>query len=111
MLTVVQLESPTTDYTHLTTFGHFRDRSSTITFAMENSAVLLVAPSGYGKTSILSMLEHFYDTRYANAFERNFHRMAVKDYGYKKHNSHLVLRFNFGDFDYDSPTFNVNDAI
>ncbi|KAK1226889.1 hypothetical protein PQX77_010105 [Marasmius sp. AFHP31] len=81
-------------------------------FALWCPSILLLAPSGYGKTSIISMLECFYDIRHANDFADDLHGTKIEDCAScGQNNRHLALRLNFGDFDYDSPTFNLDDAL
>ncbi|KAL0563468.1 hypothetical protein V5O48_018599 [Marasmius crinis-equi] len=109
------LSSTTTDFKILVDFLHFRDRTPILNFTNENRRVLFRTPAGYGKTSAISMLNHFYDFRFDSTFAHNFQNTEAENYKMWDHNDSYVLNLDFGrlgvkdhDFDIDKK---LNSAL
>lgn len=63
---------------------------------------ILIRPRRFGKSCWVSLLEHYYDRRWANEFEQVFGGTDIGRKPTGKRNSYVVLRFDFSA---------VNDAL
>ncbi|MDX9721011.1 MAG: AAA family ATPase [Myxococcota bacterium] len=59
------------------------------------SHIVFVRPRRFGKSLWLSILEHYYDLRFAEHFDELFGGLAIADEPTPLHNQFLVLRFDF----------------
>lgn len=59
------------------------------------SFLFLLRPRRFGKSLFLTMLETYYDLRYADRFEELFGDLYIGKHPTRLHNQYLVLRFNF----------------
>lgn len=59
------------------------------------SFLFLLRPRRFGKSLFLTMLETYYDVRYADRFEELFGHLYIGQHPTPLHNRYLVLRFNF----------------
>ncbi|KAK1230175.1 hypothetical protein PQX77_006743 [Marasmius sp. AFHP31] len=104
------LSSRTTDFKALSELAHFRDRSAIIDLTQLHGCTLLRAPHGYGKSSIVSMLSYYYDIRHKEDFAYAF-RLSEAMPTVGTPNNHFVLKLEFGHFNVQSPSFNLNDEL
>ena len=59
--------------------------------------LFLIRPRRFGKSLFLAMLEAYYSIDYADRFEELFGELYIGQHSTKRHNSYLVLRFNFSE--------------
>jgi hypothetical protein len=85
------------DFGTLRREGYFyQDRSDRIAQLEETGRQLVfIRPRRFGKTLLLSMLEHYYDVNRADEFEALFGDLAVGRNPTPRHNSYLVLKWDF----------------
>ena len=57
--------------------------------------LFLIRPRRFGKSLFLAMLEAYYSIDYANRFKELFGELYIGQHPTKRHNSYMVLRFNF----------------
>ena len=57
--------------------------------------LFLIRPRRFGKSLFLAMLETYYSIDYAGRFEELFGELYIGQHPTKRHNSYMVLRFNF----------------
>ena len=57
--------------------------------------LFLIRPRRFGKSLFLAMLETYYSIDYADRFEGLFGELYIGQHPTKRHNSYMVLRFNF----------------
>ncbi|KAL0563235.1 hypothetical protein V5O48_018840 [Marasmius crinis-equi] len=113
---VEQLLSTTTDFSEISGFRHYCDRTMMFHVTSAMKCVLLRTPPGYGKTTTLSMVEHFYDILRKDEFRRHFEHFAI---GYPtihqeedwEHSHCFVLKLDFGELAVDEPGFNFHAAL
>jgi len=61
--------------------------------------IFFLRPRKFGKSLFVSMLEHYYDVRYSEDFGRLFGDFYIGKHPTPRHNSHLVLLFDFSGID------------
>ena len=69
---------------------------------LENEATkyqFLIRPRKFGKTLFASVLEHYYDLRFADKFEELFGDLYIGQHPTAKKNSYFVIKFNFSGLD------------
>ena len=59
----------------------------------------LIRPRKFGKTLFTSILEHYYDLRFADKFEELFGNLYIGQHPTIKRNSYFVMKFNFSGLD------------
>ena len=59
--------------------------------------LFLIRPRRFGKSLFLAMLETYYSIDYAGRFEELFGELYIGQHPTKRHNSYMVLRFNFSE--------------
>lgn len=59
--------------------------------------LFLIRPRRFGKSLFLAMLEAYYSIDYADRFEELFGELYIGQHSTKRHNSYMVLRFNFSE--------------
>lgn len=59
--------------------------------------LFLIRPRRFGKSLFLAMLEAYYSIDYAGRFEELFGELYIGQHPTKRHNSYMVLRFNFSE--------------
>jgi len=59
----------------------------------------LIRPRKFGKTLFTSVLEHYYDLRFAERFEELFGDLYIGQHPTAKRNSYFVMKFNFSGLD------------
>ncbi|KAL0567369.1 hypothetical protein V5O48_014628 [Marasmius crinis-equi] len=99
----------------------FVDHSYILEFLQARSCVLLIAPPGFGKTSIISMLEYFFDVHHKDEFDHVFRALEAKNYAdtffnpchpdMGGHSNCYVLNLDFGDVFVDSSHHDVNSGL
>ena len=57
--------------------------------------LFLIRPRRFGKSLFLAMLEAYYSIDYTNRFKELFGELYIGQHPTKRHNSYMVLRFNF----------------
>ena len=57
--------------------------------------LFLIRPRRFGKSLFLAMLEAYYSIDYADRFKELFGELYIGQHPTKRHNSYMVLRFNF----------------
>ena len=85
------------DFGKLITQGHFyQDRTDRIPLLEEAGYQLIfIRPRRFGKTLLLSMLEHYYDVNRADQFATLFGKLAIGQNPTPLHNQYLVLTWDF----------------
>lgn len=85
------------DFGTLRQEGYFyQDRSDRIAQLEETGRQLIyIRPRRFGKTLLLSMLEHYYDVRRASEFDALFGALAIGQHPTPKHNQYLVMKWDF----------------
>ena len=85
------------DFGTLRREGYFyQDRSDRLAQLEETGRQLIfIRPRRFGKTLLLSMLEHYYDVNRADEFEVLFGDLAVGRNPTPRHNRYLVLKWDF----------------
>ena len=75
--------------------GWFIDRTAKIRDLEATRYALFLRPRRFGKSLWLSILEAYYDIRYADRFEELFAHTDIGANPTDEHNKYLVLRFDF----------------
>ena len=57
--------------------------------------VLFLRPRRFGKTTLLSMLEHYYDILHKDQFDKLFRGLHVGDHPTENRNRYLILHLDF----------------
>ncbi len=57
--------------------------------------LLFLRPRRFGKSLLLSMLEHYYDLARADAFAQTFGRLAIGQAPTEWHNQYIILKWDF----------------
>lgn len=85
------------DFGKLITQGHFyQDRTDRIPLLEEAGYQLVfIRPRRFGKSLLLSMLEHYYDVNRADQFATLFGKLAIGQNPTPLHNQYLVLTWDF----------------
>ena len=85
------------DFGKLITQGHFyQDRTDRIPLLEEAGYQLIfIRPRRFGKSLLLSMLEHYYDVNRADQFATLFGKLAIGQNPTPLHNQYLVLTWDF----------------
>ncbi|MEA1050520.1 AAA family ATPase [Lamprobacter modestohalophilus] len=85
------------DFGTLRQEGYFyQDRSDRIAQLEEAGRQLIfIRPRRFGKTLLLSMLEHYYDVRRAEAFDALFGNLSIGQQPTPRHNQFLVMKWDF----------------
>ena len=85
------------DFGKLIMQGHFyQDRTDRIPFLEEAGYQLVfIRPRRFGKSLLLSMLEHYYDVNRADQFGTLFGKLAIGQNPTPLHNQYLVLTWDF----------------
>ena len=65
--------------------------------------VMLLRPSGFGKSLFCSMLSWYYDRLHADRFEELFGSLYIGSHPTPKHNTYMVLAFDFSRIPTDTP--------
>jgi hypothetical protein len=75
----------------------------------DNSYIFFVRPRKFGKSLFLSMLSNYYDINQADKFEQLFGDLYIGKHPTPKHNSYLVLNFDFSGLDtLDEKSFDIS---
>jgi hypothetical protein len=85
------------DFGKLIEQGYFyQDRTDRIPL-LENTGdqLLFIRPRRFGKSLLLSMLEHYYDVNRADQFEALFGKLAIGRNPTPRHNSYYVMCWDF----------------
>jgi len=61
--------------------------------------LFFLRPRKFGKSLFISMLEHYYDVKHADKFERLFGNFYIGKHPTSLHNGYLVLAFDFSGID------------
>ncbi|MCC7280270.1 MAG: AAA family ATPase, partial [Chromatiaceae bacterium] len=85
------------DFGKLITQGHFyQDRTDRIPLLEEAGYQLVfIRPRRFGKSLLLSMLEHYYDVNRADQFSTLFGKLVIGQNPTPLHNQYLVLTWDF----------------
>ena len=71
--------------------------------------IFFLRPRKFGKSLFISMLQHYYDVKHADKFERLFGDFYIGEYPTPLHNSYLVLIFDFSGIN-RKPKASVSEA-
>ncbi len=85
------------DFGALIQEGYFyQDRTDRIPL-LENAGrqLIFIRPRWFGKSLLLSMLEHYYDVNRANQFDALFGKLAIGENPTPLHNQHLIMKWDF----------------
>ena len=69
------------------------DKSQSVLQLPDRFRQLLLRPPRFGKTTLLSLLQYYYDIREAENYTKNFGSLAVAADLNHRHNQHLCLSF------------------
>ena len=85
------------DFSTLIQDGYFyQDRTDRIPLLEEAGRQLIfIRPRRFGKSLLLSMLEHYYDLNRANQFEALFGHLAIGKNPTPRHNQYFVMKWDF----------------
>lgn len=101
------------DFGTLIREGYFyQDRSDRIALLEQTGRQLVfVRPRRFGKSLLLSMLDHYYDIRQADQFEALFGGLAIGQDPTPLHNQYLILRWDFSLIKAQGEVGNVEAAV
>lgn len=83
---------------------YFVDRTKYIE-KLENlgeTCIVFLRPRRFGKSLFISMLEHYYDLKRKNDFERLFSKYYIGSHKTPRVNSYMILKFDFSGIDTQS---------
>jgi len=101
-----------TDFRKIVTGGYFYcDRTDRIPFLEEAESQLFIRPRRFGKSLLLSMLEHYYDVGRKDDFERIFGDLKVGKNPTPLRNSFFVLRWDFSCVDAGGSAEDIRRAL
>ena len=84
------------DFSTIVREGYYADRSSIIPYIEASGRQLLfLRPRRFGKSLLLSMLEHYYDLSRADEFEATFGKLAIGQKPTQLHSQYFVLKWDF----------------
>ncbi len=85
------------DFGKLITQGHFyQDRTDRIPLLEEAGYQLIfIRPRRFGKSLLLSMLEHYYDVNRADQFDALFGNLAIGRNPTPLHNQYFIMKWDF----------------
>ena len=85
------------DFATLIQDGYFyQDRTDRIPLLEEAGRQLIfIRPRRFGKSLLLSMLEHYYDINQADQFETRFGHLAIGRHPTPLHNHYFVMKWDF----------------
>ncbi len=85
-----------TDFREIVTGGYlYCDRTDRIPFLEEAKSQLFIRPRRFGKSLLLSMLEHYYDVARKEEFQEIFGGLAIGKNPTELRNRFFVLRWDF----------------
>ena len=90
------------NYHSMITKGHyFVDRTSFIAKLenLGNRNLMFVRPRRFGKSLWISVLQHYYDVRFKDEFDKLFGKFYIGTHPTPERNNYLVLRFQFSGID------------
>ena len=73
----------------------FVDRTAKIRDLEATRFAMFLRPRRFGKSMLISILQAYYDVRYAARFEELFAGTAIGENPTEEHNQYLILYFNF----------------
>jgi len=85
------------DYSKLIQGGYFyQDRTDRIPLLeAAGDQLIFIRPRRFGKSLLLSMLEHYYDVKRAAQFEALFGHLAIGKNPTPRHNQYFVMKWDF----------------
>jgi len=88
---------------------HYVDRTQYIEHLENRSEryVLFIRPRRFGKSLFISVLDYYYNIKYAGEFEKLFSKYYIGKKPTTLRNSYLILKFNFSGID----TKNINSTF
>jgi len=96
------------DFKEIVTQGFlYCDRTHAIPALEQAKSQLFIRPRRFGKSLLLSMLEHYYDVARADEFDRIFGKLAIGRHPTALRNSYFILRLDFSCVD---PTGTPDDV-
>ena len=85
-----------TDFKEIVTENYFYcDRTDKIPLLEQAKSQLFIRPRRFGKSLLLSMLEHYYDISRKDEFEEIFCNLAIGQHPTEDRNSYFILRWDF----------------
>jgi len=101
-----------TDFGEIVTNGYFYcDRTDRISLLEQAKSQLFIRPRRFGKSLLLSMLEHYYDVGRKDDFERIFGDLKVGKNPTPLRNSFFVLRWDFSCVDAGGSAEDIRRAL
>ena len=97
----------------IVTEGYFYvDRTSLIP-AIEDAGdqLLYLRPRRFGKSLLLSMLEHYYDLAKADEFERTFGHLDIGKKATQLHSQYFVLKWDFSEIASEGSSAEIKQAL
>ena len=84
------------DFGKIVTQGYYYcDRTHAIPYLERAESMLFIRPRRFGKSLLLSMLEHYYDVARAEEFEHIFGNLAIGKQPTALRNQYFILRLDF----------------
>ncbi len=100
------------DFGKIITQGyHYCDRTGAIPLLEGSESQLFIRPRRFGKSLVLSMLEHYYDVARADEFDSIFGNLAIGRQPTALRNSYFVLRLDFSCVDPSGSSEDVKQSL
>jgi len=74
---------------------YYVDKTAIIEELEQHQYPFLIRPRRFGKSLLVSMLQHYYDVKKSDAFDELFNGLYIHDHPTSEKNSYLVLRLDF----------------
>ncbi|HKK32370.1 MAG TPA: AAA family ATPase, partial [Desulfomicrobiaceae bacterium] len=101
-----------TDFREIATGGYFYcDRTDRIPFLEEAKSQLFIRPRRFGKSLLLSMLEHYYDVARKEEFQEIFGGLAIGKNPTEHRNCFFVLRWDFSCVDASGSSNEIRQSL
>src|SRR6056297_1700103 len=101
-----------TDFKKIATGGYFYcDRTDRIPLLERGQSQLFIRPRRFGKSLLLSMLEHYYDVARKGEFKEIFGGLHIGRQPTELCNSYLVLRWDFSCVDASGSADDIRTSL
>jgi len=74
---------------------YYVDKTAIIEELEQHQYPFLIRPRRFGKSLLVSMLQHYYDVKKENAFDELFDGLYIHDHPTSEKNDYLILRLDF----------------
>ncbi len=101
-----------TDFKEIVTGDYFYcDRTDRIPLLETSKSQLFIRPRRFGKSLLLSMLEHYYDVAGRDAFDAVFEKLQIGNRPTESRNSYFILRWDFSCVDASGSTEDIKRSL